>query len=253
MHASACAAVCEWEQECTWKSTGEWQNLHFNYQIDNYWLIIIICYIIIQLLLSIIACCYFRCVYWFESCFVAVVVLAVRVNVDISSPEVIRNHTLEHRVDNLCYHPIRDDVLYATVFISNPSNDSFYMWQQINLLSSDNGFWVKNWTTFRSQADAASGNIFVLYVYVAILGPGSEFGVVLSYKATIHINYNVNRLYVSNSDGCHCSCTCVSQLNDTINLTYCEVGLRSEEHTSELQSRPHISYAVFCLKKKKKF
>ena len=28
--------------------------------------------------------------------------------------------------------------------------------------------------------------------------------------------------------------------------------IRSEEHTSELQSRPHISYAVFCLKKKKK-
>ena len=27
--------------------------------------------------------------------------------------------------------------------------------------------------------------------------------------------------------------------------------LRSEEHTSELQSRPHISYAGFCLKKKK--
>ena len=26
--------------------------------------------------------------------------------------------------------------------------------------------------------------------------------------------------------------------------------LRSEEHTSELQSRPHTSYAVFCLKKK---
>ena len=30
-----------------------------------------------------------------------------------------------------------------------------------------------------------------------------------------------------------------------------ERGGRSEEHTSELQSRPHISYAVFCLKKKK--
>ena len=27
---------------------------------------------------------------------------------------------------------------------------------------------------------------------------------------------------------------------------------RSEEHTSELQSRETISYAVFCLKKKKK-
>src|SRR5216110_3925732 len=29
-------------------------------------------------------------------------------------------------------------------------------------------------------------------------------------------------------------------------------GVRSEEHTSELQSRELISYAVFCLKKKKK-
>src|ERR1044071_10046645 len=28
-------------------------------------------------------------------------------------------------------------------------------------------------------------------------------------------------------------------------------SLRSEEHTSELQSRVDISYAVFCLKKKK--
>src|SRR3546814_4190335 len=28
------------------------------------------------------------------------------------------------------------------------------------------------------------------------------------------------------------------------------VGVRSEEHTSELQSLMHISYAVFCLKKK---
>ena len=30
------------------------------------------------------------------------------------------------------------------------------------------------------------------------------------------------------------------------------ISARSEEHTSELQSRPHISYAVFCLKKKTK-
>src|SRR3546814_5201118 len=30
------------------------------------------------------------------------------------------------------------------------------------------------------------------------------------------------------------------------------VQLRSEEHTSELQSLMRISYAVFCLKKKKK-
>src|SRR3546814_1041771 len=31
-----------------------------------------------------------------------------------------------------------------------------------------------------------------------------------------------------------------------------EKGVRSEEHTSELQSLMRISYAVFCLKKKKK-
>src|SRR3546814_4309816 len=31
-----------------------------------------------------------------------------------------------------------------------------------------------------------------------------------------------------------------------------EYDLRSEEHTSELQSLMHISYAVFCLKKKNK-
>src|SRR3546814_2266467 len=30
-----------------------------------------------------------------------------------------------------------------------------------------------------------------------------------------------------------------------------EIGQRSEEHTSELQSLMRISYAVFCLKKKK--
>src|SRR3546814_10693774 len=29
------------------------------------------------------------------------------------------------------------------------------------------------------------------------------------------------------------------------------LNIRSEEHTSELQSPMHISYAVFCLKKKK--
>src|SRR3546814_4705867 len=35
-------------------------------------------------------------------------------------------------------------------------------------------------------------------------------------------------------------------------LPACQCSLRSEEHTSELQSLMRISYAVFCLKKKKK-
>src|SRR3546814_1791699 len=33
---------------------------------------------------------------------------------------------------------------------------------------------------------------------------------------------------------------------------HCKPAMRSEEHTSELQSLMRISYAVFCLKKKKK-
>src|SRR3546814_8375486 len=35
-------------------------------------------------------------------------------------------------------------------------------------------------------------------------------------------------------------------------VTQCRESTRSEEHTSELQSLMRISYAVFCLKKKKK-
>src|SRR3546814_8646006 len=36
-------------------------------------------------------------------------------------------------------------------------------------------------------------------------------------------------------------------------VTVVEMAPRSEEHTSELQSLMRISYAVFCLKKKKKY
>src|SRR3546814_6542062 len=39
----------------------------------------------------------------------------------------------------------------------------------------------------------------------------------------------------------------LGKLKPTTRFTY---GLRSEEHTSELQSLMRISYAVFCLKKK---
>src|SRR6187431_3462547 len=43
-----------------------------------------------------------------------------------------------------------------------------------------------------------------------------------------------------------------SQLPRTPRRPVDEVLERSEEHTSELQSRTVISYAVFCLKKKKR-
>src|SRR3546814_2309143 len=39
---------------------------------------------------------------------------------------------------------------------------------------------------------------------------------------------------------------------DTVDGKLARCTIRSEEHTSELQSLMRISYAVFCLKKKKK-
>src|SRR5213075_3335336 len=43
----------------------------------------------------------------------------------------------------------------------------------------------------------------------------------------------------------------VAQLAHQLGVAGGEDAVRSEEHTSELQSRLVISYAVFCLKKKK--
>src|SRR3546814_7049356 len=40
--------------------------------------------------------------------------------------------------------------------------------------------------------------------------------------------------------------------NEHHQIAYADLGKRSEEHTSELQSLMRISYAVFCLKKKNK-
>src|SRR3546814_7657775 len=41
-----------------------------------------------------------------------------------------------------------------------------------------------------------------------------------------------------------------SASNDTTKISKVRLRVRSEEHTSELQSLMRISYAVFCLKKK---
>src|SRR3546814_3763148 len=42
------------------------------------------------------------------------------------------------------------------------------------------------------------------------------------------------------------------QVEDVTQIVAVDAPARSEEHTSELQSLMRISYAVFCLKKKKK-
>src|SRR3546814_9179584 len=48
------------------------------------------------------------------------------------------------------------------------------------------------------------------------------------------------------------SSTCSPSAAKMTRSRSCCEGSRSEEHTSELQSLMRISYAVFCLKKKKK-
>src|SRR3546814_5712188 len=45
---------------------------------------------------------------------------------------------------------------------------------------------------------------------------------------------------------------CYNGLNRRVGFDLTPLAMRSEEHTSELQSLMRISYAVFCLKKKKK-
>ena len=50
----------------------------------------------------------------------------------------------------------------------------------------------------------------------------------------------------------HCSILTARMPWPSFTVTGSSRNIRSEEHTSERQSRPHISYAVFCLKKKKK-
>src|SRR3546814_9799499 len=54
--------------------------------------------------------------------------------------------------------------------------------------------------------------------------------------------------------GCRIGVTCRRDGDDAAALLrHASEALRSEEHTSELQSLMRISYAVFCLKKKKQY
>src|SRR3546814_8431387 len=58
-----------------------------------------------------------------------------------------------------------------------------------------------------------------------------------------------NEINVPASEGGHAD-TSSQEVKDAVIQS--KFGTRSEEHTSELQSLMRISYAVFCLKKKKK-
>src|SRR3546814_10718875 len=87
---------------------------------------------------------------------------------------------------------------------------------------SDIGSWQEIWT--RSPKDAASN--------VAV--------------GDVILQDTAGSLVYGGSDGL----TVVTGLEDVVVVNTDDV-VRSEEHTSELQSLMRISYAVFCLKKKK--
>src|SRR3546814_5707504 len=56
--------------------------------------------------------------------------------------------------------------------------------------------------------------------------------------------------WAATADGAEPS-LCIADVHDGDTIRTCEGERGSEEHTSELQSLMRISYAVFCLKKKK--
>src|SRR3546814_6376800 len=62
------------------------------------------------------------------------------------------------------------------------------------------------------------------------------------------LTVNIGNLYVNNPDGYDGD----PEIGLAPTITTDHSWDRSEEHTSELQSLMRISYAVFCLKKKKK-
>src|SRR3546814_9957824 len=68
---------------------------------------------------------------------------------------------------------------------------------------------------------------------------------------TLFRSLKLHQNYASNGDTPALK-SVASKASTTVQQHIDELKKRSEEHTSELQSLMRISYAVFCLKKKKK-
>src|SRR3546814_10058865 len=72
-----------------------------------------------------------------------------------------------------------------------------------------------------------------------------------------YVHYFAVQIHTARAEFCRGSHGHLGQLLGKLNLAVIilevkKIELRSEEHTSELQSLMRISYAVFCLTKKKK-
>src|SRR3546814_3336361 len=71
-------------------------------------------------------------------------------------------------------------------------------------------------------------------------GPGNIPGIIVAISC-LNLAFEIVRDILA--DDADCAACCIAAIEDALR--------RSEEHTSELQSLMRISYAVFCLKKKK--
>src|SRR3546814_7034139 len=88
------------------------------------------------------------------------------------------------------------------------------------------------------------------------VSPGSVWNVING-RRPVRVDLRIRVLAAADKLGFHINSvaqTLRRRRSQVIGLctTYVTTVYRSEEHTSELQSLMRISYAVFCLKKKKK-
>src|SRR3546814_6593956 len=90
----------------------------------------------------------------------------------------------------------------------------------------------------------------LLYFQFQALASGLYDAVELLYVVPVAVFAWTLRIWLKANRGLLMDDPITFALRDRI--SWCYAIFRSEEHTSELQSLMRISYAVFCLKKKKK-
>src|SRR3546814_8259632 len=110
------------------------------------------------------------------------------------------------------------------------------------------------------SSDVCSSDLFFMLTFVGGCTGSTSGGVkalrliVLAKVAGVHLRQLVQprRIFVIRYDGQPLPQDMVPSVLSFVIAFASAVVLRSEEHTSELQSLMRISYAVFCLKKNKK-
>src|SRR3546814_10799607 len=96
-----------------------------------------------------------------------------------------------------------------------------------------------------------STRTYTLFPYTTLFRSKGEFEVSRSMEPGCDLGDGVEAMHVRFDKTFNGPLTASSVVHMLAVMTAVENSARSEEHTSELQSLMRISYAVFCLKKKK--